>query len=1743
MSKIARKSWKGSEATKDSPSPAPTVHDIEHMSSSSRDTPIQDTIGAPSVSDASLGDLSVSSKRTRDDFEKALSNPSIYERPAKFLRISNSDSLRNRLPEIVGAREREEGGLALSHLSLKERILEQSKQENSKENPSILDKDIFTDILIQAIAILPPAKPSITLLVDVVAWSIEQERERLKRLPESKRLRSRTVLIVADDMSSMDKYASTLENAISDITVGRYSEESHSPELQTWTELLRKDVVMTSSHLLLHSLLRGALAVTQLNVLIISEAQNIRNQDSHPSMPIVQVMNDFYRITDSWSRPRVFAIVSAPDRHTQFDSKMLKLEQALDSKVFGVSEDKRLEILALPDRPSELVILYDGSRKSTETRLLKQLHQLDPNESIFRRHYRNSRFAHEDIGPCASDLVWRRSLKELEAELILNYDDVDVDDNEYSLEDRLKIQVYRIVKNWAYTMPNMDVSSRGFNVSHKFLRLVQLLNKFKSYGEGFRGIIFGKYLFLVSVNHLFISTTVQRRAIALVLSDLLRTLGDRFLRPQSIIGSNNDLTEAYHVEYKFLSVPLVVLTMMQQDIFHDFATGVCNLLIATKSIEDLDVPKASVVIRYDLFESQVSHAYVRARTRGRESHLVHMVERGNDVHRRILHRITNIDADMLKWTEILCNSAESSIPPESLQETINSYHSDSDDEDAGPHSQFIEDPTTGGRIYVQDATTAIYRYASGVRRIIPNTPLNHALFTFKDIQKEFGIPRAYVCAINLPSTPIDKTFGDTSVSKADARRSACFKACKLLYASGLLDCRLVPLPNRLRAQYDFESRRVIGKDSLPEVKPISGTRPYRRKQPVFWENCSDALSDTLYPTIVSVNGSDNDSEVYAPIVILTKKPLPVMPSFRLFCSGSIVDVHFQKALPLMFDEERLNNTHLFTVRICRAIMNKALVCPLEDMPYFFLPLPLGWRPIVNNPLEIPDIANAIPWELVAEAAHHWAVPIKRASPEELEADLYDAVVQDRWIEFTRRYKVVQVRKDLTPLSKPSDSRREMSYESLFHFCKSKRKGLETLSDFNQAIIEVSKVPAILNNLNPISKAPVSTAKSPAKYLIPELCAKFTLPASTLWTSMLLPSIMRRINDILLVKELDAKYFDHAIREDLLHNAICAPSAGLEYDYERLELLGDAFLKYLSTVYVFVANPSLNEGALHVARQKIISNKSLLVHSTRVGLPEYILSKVFAYKTWHPPHFRVFTPPKAPKVTVGSDTNVSQADNQVGPEDITEDAGMDEGAADIAVGDEMAGVDDMADFVEDVEDAVPSIEKDRVENGDDSVDEDKPSSPPLPNNAPLDEMITEPVVQNGSRTATPPTNVQPLAEPRATKKKGKSKKKKAGNDDSCIQYLGDKAIADVAEAIIGAAYISGGREVALQATKALTIPLSNIDRWSDFGRKVLTPPPNVIAKLPPSSIAAIEQIIGHKFNRPHLLAQAMTHSSIQGYESTSYERLEFIGDAILDFMVIRHIFDRDQQLAPGALTMLKGAMVSNSALAAVCVWSGLQNHLLFESPILATSIQTYINELKDRQEKEYALAEQEGRNPGQYWLDIEPPKALSDVVESIVGAIYISDNFSPVGAETLFDNVLKPFYDKHITLHTLSHHPTKILFELCQAQGCQQFEITREKVGNMFCCEVVVHDVVLSSAEDITPFSAGRQASLLALDALEGDADFMTRVCDCRVHTHKKTGKKKDAFEEALARALAAQEEEDEITGDAEEQEDRPLEEC
>ena len=63
--------------------------------------------------------------------------------------------------------------------------------------------------------------------------------------------------------------------------------------------------------------------------------------------------------------------------------------------------------------------------------------------------------------------------------------------------------------------------------------------------------------------------------------------------------------------------------------------------------------------------------------------------------------------------------------------------------------------------------------------------------------------------------------------------------------------------------------------------------------------------------------------------------------------------------------------------------------------------------------------------------------------------------------------------------------------------------------------------------------------------------------------------------------------------------------------------------------------------------------------------------------------------------------------------------------------------------------------------------------------------------------------------------------------------------------------------------------------------------------------------------------------------------------------------------------------------------------------------------------------------------------------------------------------------------------------------------------------MVIHDVILASAAGPSAAYASKQAAVYALDAIEGDPDFITRTCDCRAKTQAKRANKK-ALKQMLA---------------------------
>ncbi|MBB5034612.1 ribonuclease III [Prosthecobacter vanneervenii] len=96
------------------------------------------------------------------------------------------------------------------------------------------------------------------------------------------------------------------------------------------------------------------------------------------------------------------------------------------------------------------------------------------------------------------------------------------------------------------------------------------------------------------------------------------------------------------------------------------------------------------------------------------------------------------------------------------------------------------------------------------------------------------------------------------------------------------------------------------------------------------------------------------------------------------------------------------------------------------------------------------------------------------------------------------------------------------------------------------------------------------------------------------------------------------------------------------------------------------------------------------------------------------------------------------------------------------------------------------------------------------------------------------------------------------------------------------------------------------------------------------MSELEKVIGHIFRDPSLLQLALTHGSV-GYESqraqADNQRLEFLGDAVLQLALSDLLFQRLPQADEGVLTQSRAQLVSTKALARIARRIGLGAHLL------------------------------------------------------------------------------------------------------------------------------------------------------------------------------------------------------------------------
>ena len=226
------------------------------------------------------------------------------------------------------------------------------------------------------------------------------------------------------------------------------------------------------------------------------------------------------------------------------------------------------------------------------------------------------------------------------------------------------------------------------------------------------------------------------------------------------------------------------------------------------------------------------------------------------------------------------------------------------------------------------------------------------------------------------------------------------------------------------------------------------------------------------------------------------------------------------------------------------------------------------------------------------------------------------------------------------------------------------------------------------------------------------------------------------------------------------------------------------------------------------------------------------------------------------------------------------------------------------------------------------------------------------------------------------------------------------------------------------------------------------------------LEGLERILDHRFSIPGILTRATTHpSSLEQTDrrGESYERLEFLGDSVLNLVVSDWLFQRHPEAQEGALSQQRAHIISRRFLSAASEGIGLPDCILTgdDQNLLAGG----------------------GRQ-----------KIAADSLEAIIGALYLDGGY----------DVARGFIERHILsrdiehdegFHTAKNRLQETIHEL--GRGQLTYRTTRatsapgsDRADINFRCQVWLEGEPLGSGWGRTKKEAEKEAALDALERLE-----------------------------------------------------------
>ncbi|KAL4796050.1 hypothetical protein BDV19DRAFT_398514 [Aspergillus venezuelensis] len=1232
-----------------------------------------------------------------------------------------------------------------------------------------------------------------------------------------------------------------------------------------------------------------------------------------------RIIRDSYLLADPLNRPRIFGMTASPiDTKDDVAEGAMRLEKYLDSKIATAS--LLSSIHQFVKRPTEEIWVYDRLEAPFGTKLYNMMDTRFGDIEALKPVFRFSWQASSELGKWCSDGAWKQTFS---AKVLPK------------LQGKSKQEMSRLQQANEIASEHVRGSpDEPGQLSTKVQALQKKLTEYYRRNPETKCIVFTKM-----------------RYTALMLLELFEALDIPQIRPGLLIGARADDLTGANISFRQQFLALV-----------RFRTGEINCLFATSVAEEgLDIADCNLVIRFDLFNTMIQYVQSRGRARQANSTYASIIERGNEVQQQRLLEVRDAEEIMKTFCEAL--------PEDRLLKGNDGSLGSSFEEERAYTIQ-----SSGARLTYHSALAVLARYASS--------------FQYEgDISGQVTyvvLPKngTFVCEVILPErSPIRGITGTPAMNKATAKRSAAFDTCVLLRKQKLLD-------EHFNSVYH---KRLPAMRNAKLAITCKKTNEYDMIQkPSLWAEGRGTTPHLLYATIITFKPSKPLAKQPANMVLISRTKLPAIPGFIIYLEEGDVKTVVQLASvenTCTFSGEELSAATAFTLRIFQDVFNKTYTCEPENISYWLLPA----SPQSSTNLG-SDHTSFIDWDTITLTNDTEELSFPPGTTPDF---LCDRFVIDPW-DGRCRFFTLSVDETLKPSDPPPPSvprRRHMN--DIMNYCislsKNSRAKFLAKADWNQPVFKAELVRLRRNMLDKMSE---QEKEAPTEcFVCLEPLKMSAIPSSFVASCLAFPAIITRLDGFLITLEACRK-LELTVEPELALEAFTKDSdnteehraqqiqfqRGMAKNYERLEFLGDCFLKMATSISLFAQNPNNDEFDFHVKRMCLICNRNLYNTAIKKEIYRYIRSQGFSRHTWYPEGLSLL--------------------------------------------------------------------------------------------------------------------------------KGKDHRKKILS--SAKHHLAEKTIADVCEALIGASLLSGGQNHRFDmAVKAVTLLVDhdshNAIDWKDYLSVYALP--SYQTEKPTGSEMELARIvgreIGYSFNYPKLLQSACTHPSYPSAWATvpCYQRLEFLGDSLLDMVCVEDLFARYPDRDPQWLTEHKMAMVSNKFLGALAVKLGLHKHLRYFSSPLLSRITRYAEEIE--------AAVLENKTAVDYWTGTtDPPKCLPDMVEAYLGAMFIDSDFKFQVVEVFYKQHVRPFFEDMSVYDTFANkHPTTFLHNrLTNKYGCTDYCLKAGEIPAVdgepprVLAAVMIHDTVI--AEGIA--SSGRyakvKASEKALDVLASieQAEFRAKFeCKCR----------------------------------------------